>query len=133
MNYLFANNVLEIKVDTSLYNDAVLFKCFYWYTGKYDVQLSRDGLETMKISLRSKAIIIDEASLPDLIAKIQKDLIDFKLRDVVANETRTIRELLVAKAFSHFTSDQNPTSEVSDPVGFSPDAIIKNQNESSNS
>ena len=50
----------------------------------------------------------------------KRDLIDFKLRDIVTKETQTIRELITAKAFAYFDLDDNPATEISDPVGFNP-------------
>lgn len=50
-------------------------------------------------------------------------MIDFKLRDIVSKETKTIRELIIAKAFAYYEEDQSPDTEISDPVGFNPENI----------
>ena len=39
--------------------------------------------------------------------KLNQDLIDYNLRDIVKNETTTIRELIIAKAFSHGEYDED--------------------------
>ena len=53
--------------------------------------------------------------------KIRQDLIDFKTRDIITEETRNIRDLIIAKAFSKIDDfDSQPPGEISDPVGFDP-------------
>jgi His-Xaa-Ser system protein HxsD len=52
--------------------------------------------------------------------KLERDLIDFNLRDIVTKETQNVRDLLIAKAFSNGEFDEEPRGEVSDPVGFDP-------------
>ena len=52
--------------------------------------------------------------------KLTRDLIDFNLRDIVTKETQNVRDLLIAKAFSHGEFDEVQVGEVSDPVGYMP-------------
>ena len=52
--------------------------------------------------------------------KLTRDLIDFNLRDIVTKETQNVRDLLIAKAFSHGEFYEVPVGEVSDPVGYTP-------------
>jgi His-Xaa-Ser system protein HxsD len=63
---------------------------------------------------------IPEEELPYYLQKLERDLVDFHLRDLVSKETGNIRTLLVAKAFSNGEFDEAPPGEVSDPVGFAP-------------
>jgi His-Xaa-Ser system protein HxsD len=58
-----------------------------------------------------------------LISDIKKNLIDYKLRQIVADETRQVRELIIAKAFSYEDETPPPTTEISDPVGFDASSI----------
>lgn len=112
-----------IQVEKHAFSEAVLYKCFYWYSGKYQVQIMEKDTENWLIKLKGKdnAVIGKEALLEN---KISQDLIDFKLREIVTQETKVIRELLVAKAFSHYDNKQNPATEISDPVGFNPESVI---------
>lgn len=110
-------NGLCFILSNSIYCEDVLYKCFYWYGGEFDVNIATEG-NNFKITLLSK---LDIGNGHDaLLKKIQQDLIDFKLRDIVSKETKNIRELLTAKAFAHFESGEFPSTEVSDPVGFNP-------------
>ncbi len=49
------------------------------------------------------------------LQKLERDLIDFNLRDIITKETQNIRDLLIAKAFSHFNTEETPPGEYSDP------------------
>lgn len=108
---------LQFSLEEVLYNESVLYKCFYWYGAEYDVSITKFK-EIYQIRLTSKTDMgINHDALEK---KIRQDLIDFKLRDIVAKETKSIRELLTAKAFAHFETEENPVTAVSDPLGFNP-------------
>lgn len=120
MDVTIENSSLAFSVKESDYNKETLYKCFYWYGGFYDVTIDEDtNGHAFFITLIAK----DGSNIdPGILSKIKQDLIDFKLRDIVGKETKAIRELLIAKAFSNYV-DSDPESEVSDPVGFSPSNI----------
>jgi hypothetical protein len=75
------------------------------------------------VTIGPKSNQFDENSLQKLKEKISQDLIDFKLRDIVFQETQTIRELLLAKAFANYEIGDDPITDVSDPVGFKPEDL----------
>jgi His-Xaa-Ser system protein HxsD len=100
----------------------VLLKCFYWYGGTFDVDITPAGDTKFQVSLKA----IDPEYAPDwynIVMKLKRDLVDFGLRQIVADETRTVRELIIAKAFVHYEEGEIPSSNVSDPVGFDPQLI----------
>jgi His-Xaa-Ser system protein HxsD len=92
---------LKLVLDLTLYPEDAVFKCFYWYASSYDVTINRTSDTQLCVALAWKS----EPSSPDfknqIESKIRRDLIDFKTRDIVAKETRVVRDLLVAKAFAH--------------------------------
>lgn len=53
----------------------------------------------------------------ELESQLKRDLLDFNLRDIVNEETKPIRELIIAKAFSHGEFDEDPPGEFEDPLG----------------
>ncbi|MGN6195348.1 MAG: His-Xaa-Ser system protein HxsD [Ginsengibacter sp.] len=114
------NNELLLFIEKELYNEDVLHKCFYWYGGNFtiDISIYSDTLFLVKLQPNSAA-----TDLENTLQKIKRDLIDFKLRDIVAKETKTIRELIIAKAFAYYDFDNDPETQVSDPVGFNPKEI----------
>lgn len=100
---------LAVAIDVSLYPEDVVFKCFYWYGDKYDVTIDRGaGGPELVVRLAMKDGPLAEEALRQLESKIQRDLVDFKTRDIVAKETRIIRELLIAKAFAHSDDLDSP-------------------------
>lgn len=114
------DNGLHFSLDADLYSEDVLFKCFYWYGADYDLAIEKDG-RIFRIFLHSKSQIGTNHEV--LLQKINQDLIDFKLRDIVSKETKNIRDLLTAKAFAHFEMDEGSDAEISDPVGFNPNEL----------
>ncbi len=109
--------MFEIKLDSSLFSKDAIFKCLYWYTNSFviDITSQEDGFFLIKLELK---IELEESELVLLKAKINQDLIDFNLRDIVSKETQNLRDLLIAKAFSNGEFDENPPGEYTDPVGF---------------
>ena len=116
------NSELSIIVDGTIYSIDVLHKCFYWYGGLFNVHMSSNN-NSYIIKLEKKSDQNTEVDFTFLVEKIKQDLIDFKLRDIVTKETKSIRELLIAKAFAYYEIDEDPTTEISDPVGFNPQNV----------
>lgn len=117
-------NEIIVFADTSLYSKDSIFKCLYWYGDKYHVNVSFADSNTYKISLKTMSdnhISIEQAE--KILQKLERDLIDFNLRDIVTKETKNIRDLLIAKAFSNGEFDELPPGEISDPLGFNVNEI----------
>ena len=114
------NNELLLFIEKSLYNEDVLHKCFYWYSSNFNIDISVHSEQLFLVKLQSN---YETADWENILQRIKRDLIDFKLRDIVTKETKTIRELIVAKAFAYYDLDYNPFTDVSDPVGFNPHDI----------
>ncbi|MGI4873009.1 MAG: His-Xaa-Ser system protein HxsD [Janthinobacterium lividum] len=109
---------LEVIVEAAQYSETTLHKCFYWYTRDYCVTIHPALAGQLRVQLVPK-----EGSIGDMAAlqnQVHTDLLDFRLRELIAEETRPIRELLVAKAFAHYAPAQPLTAVISDPVGFHP-------------
>lgn len=94
-------NFVIVRVSLKQYNINILHKCFYWYTNDYIVDIEIQENKTGIIKLHSKMKKISNKNYRELSNKIKNDLIDFKTRHIITRETKTIRELLIAKAFSH--------------------------------
>lgn len=112
-------NSLKFTVSVKQYNESVLNKCFYWYGKDYNVNITENDTDyVIELSTVNGEILNQDI----LVHKINRDLNDFRLRDIVASETKNIRELLIAKAFSHY-QDDDPETVISDPVGFNPHSL----------
>lgn len=122
MEHSLSNNILTLKIDSKLYNEKVVHKCFYWYSQDFTININLTADAIFDISLKPKQSD-NIYKWEDLLEKVQQDLVDFKLRDIVNQETQTIRELIVAKAFAYYETEDLLHHDVSDPVGFDPKNI----------
>ena len=115
----FKNNEAVVFADTTLFSKDSIFKCLYWYGDKFHTNVSFADDKTYKVSIKPISTVqLDEVELEKLLLKLERDLVDFNLRDIVTKETQNIRDLLIAKAFSNGEFDELPPGEISDPVGF---------------
>ncbi|WP_114783281.1 His-Xaa-Ser system protein HxsD [Botryobacter ruber] len=113
------DGVITVFADTSLYSKDGIFKCLYWYGDKFHTSVAFADSETYRITLEPISTINISSEEAELyLLKLERDLIDFNLRDIVTKETKNIRDLLVAKAFSNGEFDEEPVGTLSDPVGF---------------
>lgn len=87
---------MNIKVDRRIYNDSVISKVVYWLSSDYTIVRTDIDEFTEQISLVSK----DGDESEELENKVWQMLNDFKLRQIVADETRDIKTILYAKAFA---------------------------------
>lgn len=110
---------ITVFADTALYSKEAVFKCLYWYGNRFHTSVSLLDEATYLIRLRLLAGQEMAATEMELhLQKLERDLIDFNLRDIVTRETKNVRDLLIAKAFSNGEFDEDPPGELSDPVGF---------------
>ena len=115
---------IELRLDGRMYNEAVIFKCFYWYGSEYEVVIDAapDGT-SFSVTLAPRSGSFSGPDIEALCSRVRRDLVDFKTRDIVARETRSVRELLVAKAFASSDDfDDPPPVDVADLDGSSPQA-----------
>jgi His-Xaa-Ser system protein HxsD len=113
------DNEIIVFADTSLYSKDSIFKCLYWYGDKYHTNVSFADSNTYRVSLKPVSTNhLSQQEQENLLLKLERDLVDFNLRDIVTKETQNVRDLLIAKAFSNGEFDELPPGDVTDPVGF---------------
>jgi len=113
------DNEIIVFAHTSLYSKDSIFKCLYWYGDKYHTNVSFADNNNYRVSVKPISTNqLSEQELEILLLKLERDLVDFNLRDIVTKETQNVRDLLIAKAFSNGEFDEMPPGDVSDPVGF---------------
>jgi His-Xaa-Ser system protein HxsD len=113
------DNEIIVFADVSLYSKDSIFKCIYWYGDKFHTNVSFLDSNTYRVSIKPiSSNQLSQHDLENLLLKLQRDLVDFNLRDIVTKETQNVRDLLIAKAFSNGEFDELPPGDVSDPVGF---------------
>ena len=113
------DNEIIVFADIALYSKDSIFKCLYWYGDKFHTNFSFADSTTYRVSVKPISTTqLSSNELENLLMKLERDLVDFNLRDIVTKETQNVRDLLIAKAFSNGEFDELPPGEVSDPVGF---------------
>lgn len=88
---------MTIEIDRRIYNDSVISKAIYRLSGDYLIvrSLLNDNTESISITYKTESI-----SEQELKVILLQTLNDFKLRQIVADETRNIKTILYAKAFA---------------------------------
>lgn len=115
------NGEIIAFIDGTMFSREVVLKCLYWFGDKFHTNVELQDHSTYSITLRP----LDNANLKNedlefYLQKLERDVVDFHLREIVNKETKNIRDLLVAKAFSNGEFDESPPGDVSDLVGFDP-------------
>jgi His-Xaa-Ser system protein HxsD len=112
------SNKIYVTIDTRIFSQNVIQKCFYWYTSDYLIEFNFNLEHYIEVVLASISDSqIDEIALQ---IRISQDLNDFYLRELVNQQTGTIRDLIVAKAFANFEEAEAEFSsaDIADPLGF---------------
>jgi His-Xaa-Ser system protein HxsD len=111
-------DLVSLMIDRSLYSEKVIYNCFYWYGDLYAVTVTLRP-EQFLIELKKKEGELTDDLLEHLLNRVKTDLIDFKTREIISNETRDIKNVLIAKAFSKFDDfDEQHLGSIQDPVRF---------------
>ena len=89
---------MELKIDRNIYSDACVSKAIYSLSKDYTISRKLEGnieiLNIMPLGEKQEQCCIE--------AQVFKTLNDYKLRQVIEDETHDIRTILYAKAFADF-------------------------------
>ncbi|MCU1329949.1 MAG: hypothetical protein JWN34_5319 [Bryobacterales bacterium] len=100
------------QVDLSVYSSEAVLKSAYRFTGRCYVVLQRVADEMMSVRIRPKNANED----PDaVLGEFLNDLLDQRLRSLIAAETVTARDLVLRHALSK-AKFIRPDLEVVDPA-----------------
>ena len=88
---------MKLAIDRKIYDDATISKTIYWMSSDFTFQRQLEG-EVEHITITPKLGV--GISEQDIEVAFFDKLNDFKLRGIIANETRDIRTILYAKAFA---------------------------------
>jgi His-Xaa-Ser system protein HxsD len=104
---------LEFELDSKVYDKEALIKCLYWYSEEYEISISRiDEVYRVCITpFESNTATVSKS-------KLLREVMDYQLRQIVKKETTSIRELIMAKAFSNGEFDEEPKGDLMDPLGI---------------
>lgn len=103
------DNKIVLYLDSSIYSRDALVKCLYWYADRFKIDMDKDKGRYYEVELKPlPALNLHDEELEKVFLKLKQDIMDFNLRDLVTKETKNIRELLIAKAFSNFDTEEPP-------------------------
>ena len=115
-----SNSSLSIFVDTTVYPLEVLFRTCYVFTDRCFLFLHpTDVSGVINVRFKQKLELCD---LDSLAGEFSNELINQRIRLDIANETRSIRELIVAQAFAEADLLDKSGCEagyIDDPKGIS--------------
>ena len=94
-----------LTIDRQIYSDACISKVVYWLSDQYAIERGLNGNSEVLSITRNDGQPIEKNQLQ---AQILQMLNDYKLRQIIDDETRDIRTILYAKAFA---DDENLTIE----------------------
>lgn len=107
---------IKLTLNKEFYQRESILKTLYWYSSDFIFEL--DTVENYFILILNP---IQEKSLEEMeliFRKLNQDLVDFQVRQAIHSETKNIRDLITAKAFSNGNLDELPKGDISDPVGL---------------
>lgn len=100
-----------VTVDTSIYSLKAVLKSAYSFTARAYLHLQYRDATVIEVRIRPKRATEDPESV---VFDFLNDLIDQRLRDLIAAETEQTRDLILAHALSK-TCLLAPELETSDP------------------
>lgn len=98
---LISENTFSFIIDTSIFNENVLTKVLYWYAESFVIYWKKHHDSMHEIILELKPSAKNVLTFEYITHKFNQDLIDYKNRDLIVNETRDIRNILYVKAFAN--------------------------------
>ncbi len=111
-----------VRLDPRIYSREAILRACYWYTNVAHIQVPESADEKLAIHLRlkQKAPTLENPkpiTIDELLGEFCNSLLDFELRRQVEAETASIRELILAKAFSESgVLEDDPPGTIADPV-----------------
>jgi His-Xaa-Ser system protein HxsD len=117
-----SNLCATVCLDPRIYSREAILKTCYWFTDLAYIQIpeSPDGRIAIQIRLKQTVPTLEEPQLPgieEFIGEFCNSLLDFELRRQVESETGSLKQLILAKAFSESgVLEDEPPGTVADPV-----------------
>jgi len=91
-----SEEVVLLRVDTSLYARESLFRACYQFTDRCYLFLRPDGDQAIVVEIRRKQT---SPAVNELVGEFSNELLNQQIRTEISRETRAIREMIVAQAF----------------------------------
>lgn len=93
------DNALIIVIPTKIYTKEAILNCLYWRLGSSKISFS--VLSEMEFQVTIDLTGVSNDQKKDLIKSFSNEIIDYELRETVSRETKSLKELIIAKAFAN--------------------------------
>ncbi len=111
-----------IRLDPRIYSREAILRACYWYTNVAHIHVPESPDDKVVIHIRLKQRVPTLANpksflIEEFVGEFCNSLLDFELRRQVETETASIRQLVLAKAFSESgVLEDEPPGTIADPV-----------------
>lgn len=110
---------INIYLDVEIYAKKGIFKTLYWYGDRFITLVNKVKTKSDYFHIQLKPLQkLSIKEMQENYEGLQRDLMDFQLRQIIHEETHNLRDLIIAKAFANGDLDELPKGDISDPVGF---------------
>jgi His-Xaa-Ser system protein HxsD len=138
IDYEFDSGVsAQLRLNPHFYSKEAILKASYWFTDRAYIHVPESSADELIVCIRLKATAptLDnpkEISIEDVVGEFCNSVLDFELRRQVDTETASLRQLILAKAFSESgVLEGEPPGSVADPVAKSnPNSLVSIVNSS---
>jgi His-Xaa-Ser system protein HxsD len=96
---------LRLTIDTQLYPETSIFRTCYLFTDRAYLYLRTEKPNEIIVEFRSKKS--GDRELNSVVGEFGNELLNQRIRLELATETRSIREMIVAQAFSEADFDEH--------------------------
>ena len=94
------NTSFSIDIDRQIYDETVISKAIYWHTANFVITRTiNENTET--VVFQANKSDFSETEKESILQKFNQDLNDYKLRQIIEQETNDIRTILYVKAFAN--------------------------------
>jgi His-Xaa-Ser system protein HxsD len=94
------NTYFSIDIDRKIYDETVISKAIYWHTANFVITRTvNENTET--VDFKANKSDFSETEKESILQKFNQDLNDYKLRQIIEQETNDIRTVLYVKAFAN--------------------------------
>lgn len=94
-------NTFCFTIDTSIFSENIITKVLYWYAESFIIYWNKKSNNIYEITLKLKPHTKESYTFGYITCKFNQDLIDYKNRDLITQETKDIRNVLYVKAFAN--------------------------------
>ena len=91
-----SENNAVVRIDTAIYSKDVVDKVVYWFSRDFTIMQTIEG-NTLILSLESYGVVDWNA----VKKRLSQMLVDYQMRELIAIETKDIKNILYIKAFAN--------------------------------